>query len=182
MQKHIREFRDGILSSNTRRFGNVAEIMIESLYNLDESNSLAYDRYDPSTGERIEIKFSKVLKRNSSAINYSNIIEQIAEANVSNRAISYDDAETTSFDCNIQQVKCSEFDLLYYGLFFTDAIEIFKMTSDDVLNLSGYSNKQHRGNIGEGQFHINNSNIQYHRDNFFERILSYEELFDLLNQ
>lgn len=102
------------------------------------------------------------------------------EANVFNRAISYDDAETTSFDCNIQQVKCSEFDLLYYDLFFSDAIEIFKMTSDDILRLSGYSNKQHRGNVDEGQFHINNSNIQFHRNNFFERVLSYKKLHNLL--
>lgn len=182
VQRYIREFRDGILSSHTRRFGNVAEIMIAKLYNLDDSHSLAYDKYNPFTEERIEIKFSTVMKRNSQAIRSSNIIEQIAAANVSNRTVSYDNAETTSFDCNIQQVKCSEFDLLYYGLFFSDAIEIFQMTSDDVLKLTGYSNKQHRGNTGEGQFHITNSNIQYHRDNFFERLLSYEELYDLLNQ
>lgn len=36
-----------------------------------------------------------------------------------------------SFDCNIQQVKRKEFDLLYYGLFFADKIEVYKMTSKE---------------------------------------------------
>ena len=47
----------------------------------------------------------------------------------------------------------------YYGLFFADKILIFKMSSSEVLKCPGYSNKQHRNNIGEGQFHINNDNL-----------------------
>ena len=38
------------------------------------------------------------------------------------------------FDCNIQQVKRLEFDVLYYGLFFADRIAIFKMHSSEILS------------------------------------------------
>ena len=48
-----------------------------------------------------------------------------------------------------------------------------------MINCPGYSDKQHRGNKGEGQFHINNDNIKYHRENNLERKLTYEELYEL---
>ena len=84
------------------------------------------------------------------------------------------------FDCNIQQVKRSEFDVLYYGLFFADHIAIFKMYSNEILSCFGYSDKQHKGNEGEGQFHLNRSSIDYHMQNHFVQWLTYEELYDLL--
>lgn len=92
------------------------------------------------------------------------------------------DTDRYSFDCNIQQVKRREFDVLYYGLFFADQIEIYRMGSDEILDCPGYSDKQHRGNEGEGQFHLNESNIEYHRHHFLQRVLTYAELFRLLNQ
>lgn len=58
-------------------------------------------------------------------------------------------------------------------------VEIFRMTSKQVLNTEGYSNKQHRGNVGEGQFHLNQSNIDYHRKNFLVEKLTYEQLYQL---
>lgn len=36
-----------------------------------------------------------------------------------------------------------------YGLFFTDKIEVYKMTSDEVSDCPGYSDKQHGDNEGE---------------------------------
>ena len=89
--------------------------------------------------------------------------------------------ESYRFDCNIQQVKCTEFDVLYYGLFFADRIEIFMMRSAEILNCPGYSDKQHRGNEGEGQFHLNQDNIEYHRQHHLQRVLTYEELYTLLS-
>ncbi len=41
------------------------------------------------------------------------------------------------FNCNIQQVKRLEFDVLCYGLFFADRIAIFKMHSNEILSCSG---------------------------------------------
>ena len=123
----VLEFRDGIFALRTRRFGTVAEIMIKKLYDFEESGSLAFDKKDIKTNERIEVKFSTVLKENDDTIRGDNVISQVIKANLANRAMNSKDAEIYDFDCNIQQVKRKEFDVLYYGLFFSDVIEIYKM-------------------------------------------------------
>ncbi len=44
----------------------------------------------------------------------------------------------------------------------------------------GYSNKQHKGNVGEGQFHITEKSIQIHLTKYFHKTLTYDELYQLL--
>jgi len=85
-----------------------------------------------------------------------------------------------SFDCNIQQVKKVEFDVLYYGLFFADCVKIFRIMSEQIGSQIFYSDKQHKGNVGEGQFHINGDTFQIHLDNYLYQTLTYEELYELL--
>lgn len=181
-EKIISEFRDGIFALRTRRFGTVAEIMIQKLYKLKDSCSLAFDKMSIGNNERIEVKFSTVMKENDDKIREDNIIEQCYKANIANRAMASTEVNSHRFDCNIQQIKRKEFDILYYGLFFADKIEIFKMSTDQILSCSGYSDKQHRGNLGEGQFHLNQDNIDYHRTHYFVKSLSYEELYNLFEQ
>ena len=178
----ITAFRDGIFALRTRRFGSVAEIMIKKLYGFDESKNLAFDKLDKKTGERVEVKFSTVMKANDDKINDENVIEQCLKANLANRAMRRTDVGNFEFDCNIQQVKRKEFDVLYYGLFFQDKIEIFKMASNQIMSCEGYSDKQHRGNEGEGQFHLNTTNLAYHEKNFLVRELSYQDLYLLLSK
>ena len=178
--KSIDEFRDGIFALRTRRFGTVAEIMIKHLYGLDESGSLAFDKMARGTNERIEVKFSTVMKANDDTIRDDNVIDQCYKANIANRAMNSTDAHIYSFDCNIQQIKRTEFDILYYGLFFADQVEIFMMRSSEIQYCPGYSDKQHRGNEGEGQFHLNQDNIEYHRQHHLQRILTYADLYRLL--
>lgn len=179
MDQKIQEFRDGIFALRTRRFGTVAEIMIKGLYDLDDSLSLAYDKHTRDTNEKVEVKFSTVMKENEKKIREDNVIEQCKKANLANRAMCSWEVETHRFDCNIQQVKRKEFDVLYYGLFFADQIEVYCMSSQEILDCPGYSDKQHRGNEGEGQFHINQDNIAYHRKHYLEQKLNYEELYAL---
>ena len=69
--------------------------------------------------------------------------------------------------------KKSIFDELYYILFFADCIEIFNINSNDINEKIKYGDKQHRGNKGEGQFHITNKTYKIHKDNFFNNKLSY---------
>lgn len=177
--EEVCEFRDGIFALRTRRFGTVAEIMIKELYNLDESRTLAFDKKDIRTNERIEVKFSTVMKENDDKIRDDNVIEQCLKANLANRAMKSENVEIYNFDCNIQQIKRKEFDVLYYGLFFADVIEIFKMRSNEILDCPGYSDFQHRGNEGEGQFHLNQDNIEFHRKNYQVLTINYKELYDL---
>ena len=181
MDDGIREFRDGIFALRTRRFGTVAELMIEALYGFTESHNQFHDRYDEAGRKRIEIKFSTVMKANEAAINRSNVIDQCRKANPGNRALSSAEMHEHDFDCNIQQVKRMEFDVLYYGLFFADRIAIFRMDADEIPSCIGYSDKQHKGNKGEGQFHLNRRSIDHHMENHFIRWLAYEELHDLFS-
>jgi hypothetical protein len=93
--------------------------------------------------------------------------------------------QNNRFDCNIQQVKRREFDALYYGLFFSDCVQIFRIKSSDIRIRAkggniGYSDKQHKGNVGEGQFHITEKNLQTHLDKYFHKTLSYDQLYQLL--
>lgn len=122
------------------------------------------------------------MKTNDEIITRSNVVEQCQKANFGNRALSSTDMYNYDFDCNIQQVKRFEFDILYYGLFFADRIAIFRMNSDKIMSCLGYSDKQHKGNEGEGQFHLNHSSIRYHMKNHFVQWLTYEELYELFSQ
>lgn len=70
----VEEFRDGIFALRTRRFGTVAEIMVKRLYDLDESGSLAFDKRDRHSKERIEVKFSTVMKENDDKIRDDNVL------------------------------------------------------------------------------------------------------------
>lgn len=180
MDERIKEFRDGIFALRTRRFGTVAEIMIKKLYDMEESGDLAFDKRIRETNERVEVKFSTVMKENDARIRDDNVIEQCNKANLANRAMASTEIGIYRFDCNIQQVKRNEFDVLFYGLFFADVIEIYKMNSDEIFTCPGYSDKQHRGNEGEGQFHMNQDNIEYHRCNHLQCVLQYRELYELL--
>jgi hypothetical protein len=175
----VREFKEGIFNLRTRRFGTVAELMIKKLTNLGGSRNLAYDLHDEQLDNRIEVKFSTVMKANDSTISIKNAIEQCIKANLSNRMMKSNEVKNESFDCNIQQIKRVEFDLLFYGLFFYDKIAIFSMKSDQILSCPGYSDFQHRGNEGEGQFHINNSSYDFHLKNHLVQWLFYEDLLEL---
>lgn len=181
MTEEIKEFRDGIFALRTRRFGTIAELMIESLYSFSHSHNQFHDRYDETSKQRIEIKFSTVMKANEAVIDRYNSIDQCKKANLGNRALNSTEMYDYNFDCNIQQVKRFEFDILYYGLFFADRIAIFKMNSSEIISCLGYSDRQHKGNEGEGQFHLNRSSIDYHMNNHFVQWLTYEELYDILN-
>ena len=91
MTNEIKEFRDGIFALRTRRFGTIAELMIEALYNFKKSQNQFHDRYDEGARQRIEIKFSTVMKSNDAAITRFNSIEQCKKANLGNRALNSSD-------------------------------------------------------------------------------------------
>lgn len=177
----LNTFIEGLFALNTRRFGTVAEIMIKKLYDYQWSGVRAYDLYDERCNERIEVKFSRAAKEHSERISEQNVISQcMSDAYLENRSMYSSETSQFIFDSNIQQIKCRNFDVLFYGLFFMDCIEIYGIPSPEVYNVPGYSDRQHEGNIGEGQFHLNNSSIDYHRQNWFQRALTYRELFALL--
>jgi hypothetical protein len=170
------ELRDGIFSLFTRRFGTVAELMIKRMESLGPARARFHDLFDDLAKKRVEVKFSRVLNSHDGAITAVNVLAAIEAARTERKAVAVGDAENEEYDCNIQQVKCAEFDVLYYGLFFQDRVVVFRADSRDVLAIPGYSGKQHKGNEGEGQFHISAKTYAWHRRKHFYAELSYEQL------
>lgn len=174
-------FRRGIFNLRTRRFGTVAELLIQNLLGAEKGRSQFHDLYDDKQGHRVEVKFSTVNTASGAPINLSNLLSAIEQAG-RERAVPFDAWKDFVFDCNIQQVKIAEFEILYYGLFFSDQIVIFKIESAGILRDPRilFSNKQHKGNVGEGQFHINNRTLQHHLDNYLHRAITYSDFIALL--
>ena len=176
------KFRTGIFSLRTRRLGMVAEIIIKKLYGFSDPVNKYHDLYNPTTKERIEVKFSTVTRKNEEEIKEYNVVAQCIDANeLSKRVISLGEVVSETFDCNIQQVKPLQFEVLYYGLFFYDCVQIYRVDSKNInkWNIQGWSDKQHAGNVGEGQFHINNNTFASHQK-FLIKQLSYKELYRIL--
>ena len=182
MDENVKRFKEGIFSLNTRRFGKVAELMIQKLYGLEDPNSNAYDLLT-NNNQRVEVKFSKVLKKCPSKIDAKNAMKQILASTLERRFLSFEKAKTSNFNCNIQQVKPIEFDWLYYGCFFEDKILICKIHSKELIGNAEifYSEHQHRGNVGEGQFHITDNNIETHLNKYFVTWLTYEDLYQMFS-
>lgn len=178
------ELRDLIFSLHTRKFGNVGEKLIEKVlielgFVVSKSGNLSYDR--SVDNKKDEIKCSRVLGKSVLDLENQNIIEAL-QNHQSERNINFEDCQNIEWDCNIQQIKTDCFDTLWYGLFFDDKVVLFKITNKQILedkNIS-YSPKQHRGNEGEGQFHITNKNIKYHLDTYSIKVLNYNEVYEKL--
>lgn len=179
------KLRDGIFALRTRRIGSVAECIILRLLKYSRGRSLFHDLYDDRQNHRIEVKFSIVQQRAKTPIAEETVLKCIEESLAENRMVAFSEWKKHKFDCNIQQVKRAEFDVLYYGLFFSDRVTIFRIESQEIKeNLKGgriyYSDFQHKGNMGEGQFHINSKTLQIHLDHYHYKTLSYDQLYKLL--
>jgi len=181
LDNNIQSFIEGVFSLQTRRFGTLAELVILEKYNLSsKTDNQHYDATD-SKGKKIEIKFSRALRSNNNKITKNNILKETVYSAIHNRALSHNDFIDESFDSNIQQIKRCEFDILYYGLYFIDKVAVFTVNSEDVENIKGYSNFQHKGNEGEGQFHINANTIDYHMDNHFLEWITYQDIYSMFS-
>jgi hypothetical protein len=173
---------DGIFALHTRRFGTVAEVLVKIMANANWGKSISHDLYDEKNLKRIEVKFSRALRKNISTIKETNILEQIVSADDKIRMFASTEWEEYQFDCNIQQIKRKEFEVLYYGIFFSNVVQIFKIRSSDIGRDKElqYSDKQHSGNVGEGQFHLNKKTYVHHKKKYFKKELTYEQILDLL--
>ena len=175
--KNIDQFKQGIFSLRTN-FGELAQLMVKKDMGLHAADNGSYDLKDDN-GHRIEVKFSRAYKKVS--LTEDNAIDICTNSTSTVYASSEAEDKAANYDCNIEQLKPRCFDSLYYGVFFADRIAIFKMNSNEIMSCLGYSDKQHKGNEGEGQFHLNRSTIDYHMKNHFVQWLTYEELYDMLS-
>lgn len=95
-------------------------------------------------GIKIEVKASRAVKRQSGE---SLII----------KALSSDSKQ--GFDMNFQQIKPACCDVFVWIAVWRDKIRYFVLSSDEVARNKYYSIGQHRGNVGEGQLWLKESNI-----------------------
>jgi len=63
------------------------------------------------------------------------------------------------FDMNFQQIKPKCAEVFIWIAVWRDAIRYWVLSSDEVKNNKYFSKGQHRGNVGEGQLHLNRENI-----------------------
>lgn len=120
----------------------VPELKIPSSM-LDSNYSGQYDFW--YNGIRIEVKASRAVKRQSGE---SLII----------KALSSD--STSGFDMNFQQIKPACCDVFVWIGVWRDVIRYWVLSSADVKSNPYYSAGQHRGNVGEGQLWLKDTNIK----------------------
>lgn len=94
-------------------------------------------------GIKIEVKASRAVKRKSGAT-------------LTEKALSSD--SDAKFDMNFQQIKPACCDIFIWIAVWRDKIDYWVLTSKEVEENKYYSHGQHRGNIGEGQLWIKDSN------------------------
>jgi hypothetical protein len=176
------ELRDGIFALHTRRFGRIAEHMIQALAGLGKARGRFHDLFDDLEEHRVEVKFSRVLRSNEVPVESGSVLQAINEARAPERMVSLSEAWEALWDCNIQQIKRAEFDVLYYGLFFSDCVICFRASTSLVHELPGYSDFQHKGNVGEGQFHLTPLTLRYHLEHHRRFDLTYDELLNVLTE
>ena len=172
--------RDGIFALHTRRFGSVAEVMIQRLIQAAKARSLFHDLYDDNQKHRIEVKFSRIQKPSETTVTEATVLQCIAEATAANRMVPFSQWQQFNFDSNIQQIKRTEFEILYYGLFFADCVKIFRIESSQIGSQINYCDVQHKGNKGEGQFHVTHRTLAVHLRDYYHKSLDYDELYQLL--
>lgn len=94
---------------------------------------------------RIEVKASRAVKRKS------------GDALIL-KALSSD--SKCGFDMNFQQIKPQYCDVFVWIAVWRDVIRYWVLSSDEVANNKYYSVGQHRGNVGEGQLWLKETNIE----------------------
>jgi hypothetical protein len=177
--------RDRIFELNTRKFGSVGEKLIERVL---EGLGHVVGRPSDSSHDRIvdlarnEFKCSRVVASSRLSLEADDLLEAIMSHGRPS-PVAHSDRTSVRWDCNIQQVKPRMFDTLWYGLFFSDRVALFRMPSASVESDPGirYSGRQHRGNEGEGQFHVTDRNVSHHESRYLARTLTYGEVYDLLS-
>lgn len=126
--------------------GHLKEIcpeLVKPTKKLDQNYSGQYDFFlDEKI--KIEVKASRAVDFDSSEALYV-------------KALSSD--SKLRFDMNFQQVKPGCCDVFIWVGVWRDVIKYWVLSSDEVAKNKYYSTGQHRGNTGEGQLHVKDSNL-----------------------
>lgn len=123
--------------------------LIEPSKEIDPNYSGEYDLW--YEGIKIEVKASRAVRKKSGG----KLIEK-----------ALDSSSDAPFDMNFQQIKPGCCDVFVWIGVWRDSIKYWVLSSADVSSSQYYSPGHHRGNTGEGQLWVKDSNI-----NEFEKYL-----------
>lgn len=121
----------------------IAPELVKSTKKLDVNYSGQYDFFLDGN-IKIEVKASRAVDLDSSEALYVKALS--SESN-------------KRFDMNFQQVKPACCDVFVWVGVWRDVIRYWVLSSNEVAANVYYSSGQHRGNVGEGQIHIKESNV-----------------------
>ena len=121
--------------------------LLKSTKKLDPEYSGQYD-FLLDGKIRIEVKASRA-------------VDSSIEAPLYVKALSSDAGKP--FWMNFQQIKPACCDVIVWGAVWRDIIRYWVLSSQEVESNLHYSKGQHRGNVGEGQLHLTQENIDAFR-------------------
>ncbi len=113
---------------------------------LDETYSGQYDIALPYKDVLIKIE-----------VKASRAVDEGSEEPLYVKALSFESHHP--FTMNFQQIKPACADVFIWIAVWRDVIKYWVISSTEVERNRYYSDKQHRGNIGEGQLHLKENNI-----------------------
>lgn len=131
---------------SSKKFGSVwAEVHLKEIApNLALSGTQDFDFVLPPENVRIEVKASRATD---------------AKSNIPFAQKSLFFGSDKKFDMNFQQIKPRFCDVFVWIAVWRDAILYWVISSFEVENNKYFSDRQHKGNVGEGQLHIKQNNI-----------------------
>lgn len=132
---------------SSKKFGSVwAEKHIKTVVpNLTASTSSDFDFLLPPENIRIEVKASRATDSKSNK-------------SFTEKSLLF--SSDKKYDMNFQQIKPRLCDVFIWVGIWRDLIQYWVLSSFEVEHNSHYRDKQHKGNIGEGQLHIKPQNIK----------------------
>jgi hypothetical protein len=140
---------------DTWAFGHLIQLVPEferPSKKVDENYTGEYDlilRWN----DKQEQHFIKIEVKASRAVDFER-----ADAPLYVKALTSDSVRP--FDMNFQQLKPKCCDVFLWVAVWRDSIKYWVLSSKEVSNNRFYSKGQHRGNVDEGQLHINQDNIE----------------------
>lgn len=178
-QNDLTNFKNGIVSLSNKHFGQFNEFMLKRLLDVGYSDSMYYDLQDGQ--QRIEVKFSRAYDKPNVVFNESTAYSIVMNQTVKPLLYCHEALNTSKFLCNFQHVKETEFDLLFYGIYFADRVMVFLLTKDDWNDPNLCFGRQSLGNSVERQFRIDSKSLPYHLENYHLLTLSYSDLKTLFS-
>ncbi len=182
------EVRNGFMLSSSRKFGEkFVESVIRNKYRLKESKTRLYDAKN-ANAEKCEIKGVRAWREDATKpISFLDEIKaesrkmgSDAPNNPLNRMVTFNDFIKEQIIANVQNIKLSNFDILYYCVFYKDRVQVFRCKNEVVSDIHRWCPNHGSKEKGQnGQFPISKDNIDWHLDHCLVDTMSYDEIYQI---